>query len=123
MDFPALGTGLCYQFFQTVHRSTVFHAALCGEVGHAVHGTEPYDVFNVDIIANQIFLVVVYVDYPHESFAVLSVKIKKTAVLPVFVYVGRIIGRRIVVSEKQYQAFFHLTLQPVASGCICFFVK
>ena len=70
MDFPALGTGLCYQFFQTVHRSTVFHAALCGEVGHAVHGTEPYDVFNVDIIANQIFLVVVYVDYPHESFAV-----------------------------------------------------
>ena len=123
MDFPALGAGLCYQFFQTVHRSTVFHAALCGEVGHAVHGTEPYDVFNVDIIANQIFLVVVYVDYPHESFAVLSVKIKKTAVLPVFVYVGLIIGWRIFVSEKQYQAFFHLTLQPVASGCICFFVK
>ena len=123
MDFPALGAGLCYQFFQTVHRSAVFHAALCGEVGHAVHGTEPYDVFNVDIIANQIFLVVVYVDYSHESFAVLSVKIKKTAVLPVFVYVGRIIGWRIVVSEKQYQAFFHLTLQPVASGCICFFVK
>ena len=123
MDFPALGTGLCYQFFQTVHRSTVFHAALCSEVGHAVHGTEPYDVFNVDIIANQIFLEVVYVDYSHESFAVLSVKIKKTAVLPVFVYVGRIIGWRIVVPEKQYQAFFHLTLQPVASGCICFFVK
>ncbi len=35
MDFPALGAGLCYQFFQTAHRSTVFHAALCGEVSHA----------------------------------------------------------------------------------------
>ena len=123
MDFPSLASGFSYQFLQTAHRGTVFHAALCGKVGHTVHVTEPYDVFDVNIVANQVFLVVVYVDYPHESFAVLSVKIKKTTVLPVFVCVGRIIGRCIVVPEKQYQAFFHLTLQPVASGHICFFVK
>ena len=94
----------------------MFHTALCGKIGHAVYVAEPYDIFDVDIVANQVFLVVVYVNHSHESFTVLPVKVEEAAVLPVLVDIVWIVGRCVIVSKKQYQAFFHLTLQPFSSG-------
>ena len=95
-----------HTFFQILLNEVaeVFHAAAVGdshfltEVAHRRHVTEPDDVVDVDVVAEEVFFLVVYVNHTDQSFAFLTEIIEETAVLTEFIGVGRIVARRIIVA-------------------------
>ena len=124
-EMDALSTGLCFMYegFQPRHGCAFRDSRLRGQAGHAVHRTEPDDVFDVNVVSNQVFLVVVHVNDTGKPFPVQSVEVQETAVLAVGIGVGRVIGRCTVVAEEQNQPALDLVLELVASGNIDVFVE
>ena len=59
----------CFQFLE---RSGVAYAYLLGQVFHAIHAAIPYDILYADVIADERFLVVVYVNDTYQSVSLLS---------------------------------------------------
>ena len=93
--------GLVAGTLQRAHRCSVLHAHLCREVMHAVHAAIPYDVFDVDVVAEDCLTVVVDVDHSDESVSVLSEIIQERRVLSErIIAIARIVAWRLVVSEK-----------------------
>ena len=82
MNLALLTERLVAYRLQAAHRSRPFHAHLVGHVSHRVHRTEPNDVLNVDVVANQCLRIVVDVDDAHQSVAPLSEEIQEGGVLP-----------------------------------------
>ena len=93
MDFLALCLRLVDHIGQFAHGSMVRHATLRGQICNAVNLAEPYDILNVNVVAYQVLVVVVYVNDSNQSFPVLSKIIQEAAVLSEFVYVGRVVDR------------------------------
>ena len=80
------------------------HAALGGQVSHAVHLSEPYDVLDVDVVADEVFLSLVGINYTHQSFAVLAEIIQEATVLTELVNVGGIVHGRVVVAHEENES-------------------
>ena len=70
MDALPAGLGLVYEGFQPFRGRAFRNACLYGHVGHAVHVAEPHDVFHVNVVAYQVFFVVVHINDTDESFPV-----------------------------------------------------
>ena len=82
------------------HRSRVGHAYLRGHVGHGVDGAEPYDILDVDVVADKGLLIVVDIDYTDQSVALLSEIVQERRVLTERrIAVVRAIEGAVVVAE------------------------
>ena len=68
---------LAHDIAQLLHRGGLHDAHLCGQVAHAGHKAHPYNILNVNIVANEQVAVVVYVDDTHQTVAMLSEVVKK----------------------------------------------
>ena len=73
VDAAMLAQGVGHDGAQGLHRSRVGHAYLRGHVGHGVDGAEPYDILDVDVVADKGLLIVVDIDHTDQSVALLSV--------------------------------------------------
>ena len=81
VDGALLGSSLVAERLQRSHGLGLAHAHLLGQMCHAVHRAIPYDVFDVDVIAEKPLLVIVDVDDTHQSVPVLSEEVEETRVL------------------------------------------
>ena len=61
--------GFVHHRLQLGDGGALLHARLCSHVGHAVHLSVPYDVLDVYVVAQQVFLIVVHIDDTHQTFA------------------------------------------------------
>ena len=123
--YPAfLPQSLVACVFQRTHRCRVLHAYLCGEVVNAVHAAIPYDVLDVDIVAEDSLTVVVYVDDSYESVSVQTEIIQERRVLSErIITVARVVTGRLVVAENNYYAVVHKTSEPCPAVYVGLFVK
>lgn len=97
---------------------------LCRHIGNAVHGAVPDDVFNVDVITDEPFLVVVDIDDTHQSVAFLSEIVQERGVLTErIVGISRIVARRLIVAEQDNHSFADEFLQGLAPADIGFFTE
>ena len=96
--------GLLHECLEICHRAGVFHSHFFGKVLHGWYETCPDDVLDVDVVAKEVFLVIVDVDDSHQPVTVLSEVIEERTVLTELVCVCRIVCRRIVVAEKQQES-------------------
>ena len=99
------------------------HAALGCKVSHAVNLAEPYDIFYIYVISDQILVIVVYVNDTNQTFSVQPKIIQETAVLSEFVYIRRVVDRRVVIAKENDQTAAQLFLQNLAPLNINVFVK
>ena len=91
MNLPSLSLSLFHQLCQLAHGGAVSHAALGGQVSHAVHLSEPYDVLDVDVVADEVFLAFIGINHAYQAFAVLAEIIQEATVLTELVNVGGIV--------------------------------
>ena len=63
------------------HRGAIGNAHLSGKVGHAVNGAVPHNILDIDIVANEIFLIVVNIYHTHKSVAPLPEIVQERRVL------------------------------------------
>ena len=83
-----------------LHRSRVGHAYLRGHVGHGVDGSKPYDVLDVDVVADKGLLIVVDIDHTDQSVALLSEIVQERRILSERrIAVVRAIEGAVVVAE------------------------
>ena len=81
--------------------SSFIGAHLCSHVGHGVYRAIPHDVLDVDVVADEHFAIIVYVDYAHKTVALLTEIIKERRVLTErIVGICRIVAWRFVIAEK-----------------------
>ena len=109
---------------ESLHRGRLRDAYLSGEVGYAGHEAHPNDVLDVDVVAEEPFLVVVDVDDTHQPVAVLAEIIEEGRVLTHgSVGIGRIVGRCLVVAEEHDDAVAHEPLEFRAAADISLFAE
>ena len=114
---------LAHQRTQPAETICTVYSHLCGHVGHTLYAAIPYDVVNVNIIAEQVFHALVSINHTGQTLALLAEKIEERTVLPHPVGIGRVIGRAFVVTQQHYQAVAHLIPQRLAPHYISFFTK
>ena len=86
---------------QLLHRRTFAYSHLCGKVDHTVNRAIPHDVLDVDVVADEHFAIIVYVDYAHKTVALLTEIIEERRVLTErIVGICRIVAWRFVIAEK-----------------------
>ena len=100
VHLATLCNGLVDEFLQLCHRGRVGHATLCCHVGNAVHASEPYDILDVNVVANEPLLALVGVDYTNQTFTMLAEVVKERTVLTETVCVGRIVDGRQIVTHQ-----------------------
>ena len=101
MNLLSFGLGLVDQFLQVAHWSGIFHTAFIGHVAYTVYRTIPHNVFNIDVVTDQIFVVVVYINDSGQTVTMLSEIIQKAAVLSEFINICRIIIWSVIVTENK----------------------
>ena len=77
MDAAFQAHRLVADALERLHRRCVSHAYLLCHVLHAVYTAVPYDVFNVNVVANECLCAVVNVNDANKSFSVLTEVIKE----------------------------------------------
>ena len=100
MYLAPLGNGLVYEFLQLCHWCRVLNSALCCHVGYAVNAAEPNDVLDIDVVADEPFLVLVGVNHTHQAFTVLAEVVQERTVLTETVCIGRVVDGRQVVAHQ-----------------------
>ena len=124
VEGAALAAGLVAEFLQVAHRSAVGYTHLGGHVAHTVHTAVPYDVFYVDVVADEGLLILVDVDHAHQAVALLTEVVEKRGVLAEGVIgVGGVVARRLVVAEEQNDAVAHEFFQAGAAVDIGLFAE
>ena len=100
VDAAMLAQGVGHDGAQGLHRSRVDHAYLRGHVGHGVDGSKPYDVLDVDVVADKGLLIVVDIDHTDQSVALLSEIVQERRILSERrIAVVRAIEGAVVVAE------------------------
>ena len=100
VDAAMLAQGVGHDGAQGLHRSRVGHAYLRGHVGHGVDGSKPYDVLDVDVVADKGLLIVVDIDHTDQSVALLSEIVQERRILSERrIAVVRAIEGAVVVAE------------------------
>ena len=77
-----LGDSLVANGLQLLHGSRLCNANFCSKVGYRWCKAHPYDILNVDVIAEQHLYVVVDVNDTHKTVAVLTKIVKERRILP-----------------------------------------
>ena len=119
----ALLAGFVDEDGQFLHRCALVHARLPGHVGHAVHLSEPDDVLDVDVVADEPFPAFVGIQHAHQPFAVQAEVVEERRVLTELVPVGRVVDGRVVVAHEQDYPAPDALAQHAAALHVGLFVK
>ena len=116
--------GVVADNLKLLHRCAFFHSCVFCHIMNAVNASIPYDVVNINVVADKQLLVVVNVDYSNESVSLRSEIIKERRVLTEWIIsVSREIRRRLIVAEKDYDTALYELLELGASVDVGFFAE
>ena len=119
MDLLTSGFGFLHQLSEFAHRCRLLHAHLRSHVSHAVHRTIPHNVFNVDVVAQEILLIGIHINHAHKSFALLSEIVEKRRVLAEWrIGIVGIVAWSIIIAKKDNKTALHQLLKLVAATLI-----
>jgi hypothetical protein len=124
VDSPVCCDGIATYGTEVRHRGGLSDTYFGGEVGYAGGIAHPHNILYVNVIAEEPFLVVVYINETEEAIAVLTEIIKEGRILTHGrIGVGRIVGRTFIVAGQQDDATAKESLQFRATTDIGFFLE
>ena len=123
MDILSAGLGGLYQLAQFAKGRALLHSCCRGHVANAVDGAVPNDVVDVNIVAKEVFGIIVNVDYSGEAVALCTEEIEEAAILAEGVAVVGIVSRALVVAQDDDESAAHLVGQGLAAHDVNIFAK